>query len=328
MKESLVRNANKVFNSTLGQEDFDYSKWINSLSSEEWVAFLKYLSQNRVLYTTSRYLQEKLVELDSKKESDLKKILDAGALEIRKFTDTIDFLEKNLRGRGVNYLVVKTFKFLDYVTFDVDVLVHYEDFHNAQTLLREAGCKIFSHPRKQGLHQRNCRKEGLLNIDLHRKFYWQGLEHIDLDFVWRNPKDREINGTRCLCPSLEADLLLNAKQLMYERYYVTLLDYFAVKSILESKNLNLNIVREQVRKFGWEKTFNNLVSTIGKIGINTEMPAFISYTEVWRQLFEILINQGKLPLYDFAYYHFAFLRYFINNDRLPYYDHWFNFSSL
>lgn len=290
-----------------------------------WIQFLKSLSQNRVLYTASKTLLSNPEKLTSKQISAIEKINSEGMNRQRMFQDTVDFLENSLGKENIPYLIVKTFKYLDYVTFDVDVLVPYERFKDTQRVLAKYGCEILSHPRKQGVHQRNCRKKGLLNIDLHRKFYWQGLEHIDLDFVWASSHKREINGTECPCPSIEVDLLLHLKQLAYERYYITYLDYLAISKMLDE--VDKKLLLDQAQKFGWS---NSLLYTFKLINQadGTNFPIFFSYAQVLKQFFETIIKQRKTTFFDLMYYHYTFLRYTLNRDRLPYYDHWFDFKLL
>ncbi|MFC1621988.1 nucleotidyltransferase family protein [Patescibacteria group bacterium] len=309
----------------------------NIFSQVRWSSLLKKASSNRVLYVFVQNLYKSDFSLNPKQKEDLQKIIEVGNQKTKAFRDTIEFLKKNLGFQNIPYLVVKTFKYIDYVTFDVDVLVPYESFDAAQKVLADNGCQICPHPRKQGFHQRNCVKEGLLNIDLHRKFYWQGFEHIDLDFVWKNARTRIINGIECPCPSLEADFLLHNKQLVYERYYITLLDFLAVKFARKSANFDMESVVTQVEKYKWAKSFKNLLAHLNTIdtalynkGSNAiEMPFLYPYIQVWQQFFEITQGQKNIPVYDFLYYHFAFGRYYLSKKaRFPYYQHWFDFALL
>lgn len=312
----------------------------------DWNALLKKASHNRVLYIFSKNLLKRKSLLTRKQKSDLARIVAVGDLKMEAFQETVKFLNKSLGSAKIPFLIVKTFKFFDYVTFDVDVLVRYEDFLKAQKSLRRNGCKILPHPRKQGLHQRNCQKTGLLNIDLHRQFYWQGLEHIDLDLVWAKTQKRRINGIGCPCPSLEADFLLHNKQLVYERYYITLLDFLAVRSAYRSGTLDMQVIENQVTKYSWLKTYKSLLSCLNEINqtffqeplfkdVNTlnsrqvDLPYLMPYHGVWKQIFEIVACHRKVPLFDLGYYHYAFGRYFLSGkSRIPYYDHWFDFDSL
>lgn len=295
-----------------------------------WLKFLKKLSHNRVLYSYSKKVLAQGPKLDKEKKQDLRKIVREGERRMKQFEKTVKFLNKNLKAKGIPYLVVKTFKYIDYVTFDVDVLVPYEKFYEAQELLEKGGCRILPHPRKQGLHQRNCVKKGLLNIDLHRNFYWLGIEHVDLNFVWKKPRRRKINGVMCSCPSLEVDFLLHNKQLAYERYYVTLLDYLAVTE--GRVDMDFSKIRRQVKKYRWEYSYYVLMHVLDEIENSLDsvsLPYMYPLKNVFEQLLEVLMHNRKVLFADFGYYCFTFMRYFLSGKRrMPYYDHWFDFSLL
>lgn len=297
----------------------------------DWIALLKRASHNRVLYVVAKELLRGDCQLASRQRADLERIMRAGEEKLESFRHTVKFLDSAFGKEELPFLVVKTFKFFDYVTFDVDVLVPYDQFQAAQNALAKAGCRILPHPRKQGLHQRNCRKDSLLNIDLHRKFFWQGLEHVDLDFIWAAPERRMINGIECLCPSLEADFLLHTKQLVYERYYITLLDFLAIKCAYERGDLDLPAIREQVVKYRWESSYRTLLRSLNQIQTaeTVSLPYIYPYHEVWMQLKEIICRHQQLPLFDLAYYHFAWGKYYLSGGKsLPYYQHWFDFETL
>lgn len=312
----------------------------------DWLSLLRRASHNRVLYAFARKLLREEHQLTSRQRADLEKVVAVGEEKLESFRRTIRFLNSTLSTADIPFLVVKTFKFLDYVTFDIDVLVPYDQFQAAQNALAKAGCLILPHPRKQGLHQRNCRKDGLLNIDLHRKFFWQGLEHIDLDFVWAAPERRVVNGIECLCPALGVDFLLHNKQLVYERYYITLLDFLAIKYAYEQRDLDLSAIERQVIKYGWKSSYQTLLGHLNRIHtaffgaelfekVPSEgrgpvaLPYVYPYREVWTQLKEISRFHRKVPLFDLAYYHWAWGRYYLSGGRhLPYYQHWFDFDLL
>lgn len=339
--------------------NIEYTKFLVGVVLKDKNLFHKYLlndfdfdkllvkaSTNRILLVFCKNLLDLNLVDNKKKEYKIKKIVQSGEKAINGFRKTINFLNSSLGKEKIPFLIVKTFKYLDYVTFDVDFLVPYDKFHKSIKVLKKYGAKVDPHPRKQGLHQRNCFVKGLLKMDLHRKFFWQGIEHIDLDYVWANPEKRIINGVECLCPSLEVDFLLHNKQLVYERYYTTILDFLAVKYAVEKGNLNFKNIIQQVNMFKWNNSYKSLLYYLNSINLsifekkmfsnksakryeNLCMPFIYPYKEIIYQLFEIIFRQKAIPFFDFSYYHFTFLRFYLSGKKLfPYYRHWFNFPSI
>lgn len=332
-----------IFATVVGDDDvLRATDW----TRQDWRRLLEAASHNRVLYVFANRLLEGEAEIPDTVRGWLQRVVQDAQARFKQFQDTVGYLEQTLDRDDIPYLVVKTFKYLDYVTFDVDTLVPYDRFDDAIDSLKSGGARIMPHPRKQGVHQRNCIRDGLCNIDLHRKFFWQGLEHIDQDYVWATSEDRPINGANCRCPAIEVDFLLHNKQLAYERYYVTILDFLAVKYAYQRTALDVAAIEHQVRRHKWLASYRALMGVLN--GINhafygeplfeghdaprpsrLTMPYLYPYRLVWRQLGEMMGVQHAFPAYDFAYYHFTFMRYFASGrNLLPYYRHWFDFSKL
>jgi hypothetical protein len=332
-----------IFATVVGDDDvLSTTDW----SGLDWRRTLEAASHNRVLYVFANRLLESGATLPAFARGWLQLVVQDAQVRFKQFQDTVAYLGQTLGRDEVPYLVVKTFKYLDYVTFDVDTLVPYDRFDDAIESLKSGGARILPHPRKQGVHQRNCMREGLCNIDLHRKFFWQGLDHIDEDYVWATSAERRIDGADCHCPSMEVDFLLHNKQLAYERYYVTILDFLAVKYAHERNALDHDAIENQVRRHRWSASYRSLLGILN--GINhafygeplfagepspcpaqLNMPFLYPYPLVLRQLGEMIGVQRVFPAYDFAYYHFTFMRYLASGrNLLPYYRHWFDFSKL
>ncbi len=309
-------------------------------------------SNNRVLYLFVRNLLEAKINLPKEIKNLLINIRKEGEKNLKALGNTILLLEKVLGREKIDYLIVKTFKYLDYVTFDVDFLVRYEDFKKAINALKMNNFLVKPHPNPhtQGLHQRNCFKSGYLKMDLHRKFFWLSVDHIDLDFVWSGTTERKIGGIYCPTPSLEADFLLLNKQLVYERGYITLLDFLVVK-YANDQRLNWNRIMEQVLKYKWDDTFFVLLNWLNyihqeifredmvdikkyfdkkeyKIKKNElKLPIIYPVGDIMKVFKEVGFRQKHLLPLEFAYYFFTKFRYLIHK-RLPFYDHWYDFNKI
>ncbi len=310
-------------------------------------------SYNRVLFVFCKnLLQKKDIELTLEQKKILEDIIKSGKADLHALAKTIILLDRVLKNENIEYLVVKTFKYINYVTFDLDFLVHYHDFQKTIDVLKKYNIIVKKHPNPstQGKHQRNCFYPGCIKMDLHRKFFWLGVGHIDEDFVWKNIQTRKIASINTKVPSLESDFLLHNKQLVYERRYITLLDFLAIKYSCE-EGLDWNAIISQVKKHKWEKTFFTLLTylnTINKAIFDEEidsvrkilnkynikrkdigklsLPFEYSFSEVMNVFSEIRKEHKYLSARDVAYYIYSQTRYKING-RMPYYDHWYDFGK-
>jgi len=305
-------------------------------------------SHNRVLHV---YCKRLLVNAKSNISNSQRKILEKISLTSERYLlaahKTIKQIDKIFKKHKIEYLIVKTFKYIDYVTFDIDVLVKYSKFEQALKVLNDSDFKIEDHPGKktQGLHQRNCLKSGLLKIDLHRKFFWLGIEHISEDFLWKNTRTMKLYNFKCPVPSNESDFILHNKQLLYERRYVTLLDFIAIKKSIEN-GINFSAVSKEIEKFCWDESYLRLMLIINWLNFKMfgkyllknhdikkisnkclSMPYHFDLKHVMQIFFEMWQRHNLLSIFGFSYYVFTTVRYKLKN-RLPFYDHWFNFSKI
>jgi hypothetical protein len=305
-------------------------------------------SDNRILKVFADNLLLSNIQLTKYERGILSNISSDGSKLLKALGDTLKLLDEVFSTNNVDYLIVKTYKYFDYVTFDVDVLVRYEDFDLAKKALSENDVEITPHPGKntQGLHQRNCFKQGLLKIDLHRKFFWLGIDHIDDDFLWRNTRKEIIGGVSCPIPSIEVDFLLHNKQLIFERRYITLLDFLAIKLFVEDKDnaFAWEVIEAMVCKYKWQTGFNKLMAHLNQINKvisgneilfmtktevilnnNIEFPYIYPFIDDLTVFIEIFARHRKVPFINLAHYVYSWSRYRVNS-RLPFYDHWYKFN--
>lgn len=328
----------------------------NSKKNIDKINFEKLLviaSHNRVLLVFSKNLIKiKDIKLTKNQKKILKDIINKGEENLQALRRTIKLIDRTLTKKAIPYLIVKTFKYLDYVTFDLDFLVHYKNFAKTIKVLKNSNILVKKHPNPstQGLHQRNCFYPNCIKMDLHRKFFWLGVDHISEDFVWNNTQTRKIAGINTKVPSLEADFLLHNKQLVFERRYITFLDFLAIKYACE-ENLNWDQILKQVKKYKWEKTFfvllaylnainkkifNNdidgMIKIMNKYHISRKninkfsLPFEYSFSDVMSVFKEIKDKHKHTSVRDIAYYIYSQARYKING-RMPYYDHWYDFGK-
>jgi len=219
---------------------------------------LKRASQNRVLYLfTKKLANSSLSQRHSKLLRDLSEIVAQGEKRMRTIGDTLEFVASELEGNEISYQVIKTEKYLPYVTFDVDLLVKEEDFFDVQRLFSSRGVEILPHPsllgRKPG-KQVNCLKPGLINIDMHTEITWQGSDYIEPTLFWQNTRRLTRQGVTFNVPSLEVEFLIDCAEILFERFYFHLLHMLSLREFC-LRPMNWELIIEQTHRYGWQNSF-------------------------------------------------------------------------
>lgn len=287
---------------------YDRRKSVN-LNRKDWVRFLKLCSGNRVLYSVAKKLRRQ-------------EVVRAAEKEIGKTQQTLGFVETNLP----DAILVKTCKFLPYITYDLDLLVH-----DRRRIEKDLGPVVKErHPGKQNRYQKNYYKKGLLQLDVHEDFYWQGFRFADVEKVFENTQTITYFGRQVRIPSYTFEFLLNCAHVLFEKRYITFLDYWYLKKLTDEEKVDWELVETQAKKYGWWKSLQLLRRKLRQIKAGREpFPSFLSWREIFRIYQEKCWFEKKLPIFDMLYYIFARLcgRLGIKTSY-PYYVHWFDFEKL
>lgn len=274
------------------------------------------LSNNRMLFYTLR---------SSKKDKLTNYYFRIGKHWINKLKKTLIFLDSFFRKHHISYLIVKTYKHIPYVTFDVDVLVKERDFIKSITLFKNQHFDLGKHPGKQSLKQINLFKNGFLTIDLHKGFFWQGKQFFDEQLAWVKTRSAKISDINVSIPNNFIEVLLNLAHILHERRYITYLDYFFL--IKELKTIDKTGLLKQADKYAWGSSLRDLLSIIDFIKVNygsINFPYMLPFRLSLKTFTERYKKTRYFPKFDFFYFLFTTLRYYITNKkRLPYYNHWF-----
>jgi hypothetical protein len=194
----------------------------------------------------------------------------------------------------------------------------------------------------------------LLRIDLYGNLLWQGVEYLDTDFVWKEPRERKIQGISCPIPNLEADLALLIAHILNERRYITLLDLLTIRD--SSNKVDWDCILEQSKKHGWFKSFLRFTSIVNEINriiyqqdqeplidsqvtkldplkstIKTplSMPYMYSIPQAMEVFWEWSRKAMCIPIYDILYFFWARQRFYCSHrQKVPVYGHWFDFSRI
>lgn len=312
---------------------------------KDCLKILKKASQNRVLYAFCDYMvKEQNHCLPLKLKEDIHKIVAWGESWQSKLRRTLLFINSFFPEQNIPYLIVKTYRSIPYVTYDVDVLVNPSDFTVLKSKLKHVG-NLGKHPGKQTKKQVNFFGSNLLTIDLHEDFSWQGASYMDESIAWRSPRKQEIAGVTCPIPNLEVEFLLEAAHLLFERRYITLLDYIFLCR-MSREYLDKHLLLEQVQTHGWGDAFLALVSIVNSVdsffhdsehnfrfqllpstlqfGDNVcDMPYFLSPLLISKVFYEKFRKKGHFPKWDYLYYLFTLSRYYVTGKRrYPYYREW------
>jgi len=308
--------------------------------------FLKLASNNRVLYTlTDRLLQEELYKTRPEL-AGLEKIKETGDEYQKKLRRTIIFVQKKLNKEKISFLVIKTYRPIEYVTIDVDVLVKREDFERTKQFLSTADAEIRECSSKK---QVDIIVPGLLRIDLHKGVFWQNSTFLDEDLPWKKVCTKKIRGVTIPIPNLETEIILMLLNLLYERMYIPLLEYLFLQQV--SSAVDWIVIRNQAERYEWSqaltmilKKFNlinqilyskplledsRFLTTKRDLNRTIDLPWIFSFKDTGIIFRERLIKRRTLSLHDLAYFIFAKMRFHLRKkERVPIYGHWFDFNKL
>src|SRR3989344_1779776 len=287
---------------------------------------LTWAENNRVLYSLGQ-------------DPSMKSIRFQGREWIKKLGSTLAEIKITLGAK--EYLVTRTYKYIDYVTFDVDLFVGNQHFNRVVDKFEARGFSIESHDNSLGGRlpgmQVNIKKAGLLTIDLHQDFTWQKRQFLEPKSVMRNPKERKIAGISVLTPSPEVELLLCIADIAHERFSITLLDLIWLKGL--SKEIrDWNFVFNQAKKYKWLNVFKKVSSIVNQIALDIygqtivgnvspkkgfyQLPYFLSLPTCWMIYINTLLGYSHFPVVSFLYMHYNQFKYLIKN-QMPYYSPWF-----
>ena len=292
------------------------------MNRKDWVRFLKLCSGNRVLYQVAKTLVEtghptSLKLRGTSAPSLLQEIIKTAEEKIRKTQKTLDFVKENLP----NSVLVKTYKFVPYITYDLDILVP------AKKQLE--GFRKERHPGKQDKYQKNYFRKDMLRIDLHEDFYWQGFKFVDVERVFENTQVVEYFGRKVRIPSYTFEFLINCAHILFEKRYITLQDFHYLTKLVDEEKVDWDVVEKQTEKYGWSLALGLLLKEVKEVEEGISFPIFLSIGQIARIYWEKCRFDRRLPFIDILYYAFARTRGRLGiKTRYPYYLHWFAFEKL
>jgi len=298
-----------------------------SLDEEDYI--LKKASENRILYELCTKGKKAGI---FKSVSKIDQIIKEGDFYLERLKATLKYINEEFTA---DKLVVKTNKIRRYITYDVDLLVRNPEFFFNKL-------QIKAHPQGNIRKQTNLIGKDLLTIDLHCGFHWQGSEYLDLNTVWSHPRKVLIQGVTVLTPSREAEILINLAHFLFERRYLTILEFWYFFDEFK-KGLDLKYIFDQAKNYQWMESLQMALAAmetlareyLGERGVFSNkillrsciyFPFFFTLSEGMNIYREKFIKKREIPIYDISYYFFSTFRYYLSGKKIfPYYREWYSF---
>jgi len=228
--------------------------------------FMPFATANKLSYYFCKRVLEECPELSSEV---IRSVVDQGERHFVKVRRTLEFISTVFNKENLNFLVIKTFKNIPYVTQDIDISVKSETLSNAEKALenngaKKVGTKLLKAIIQLGLGSPDYGINDLLTIDLYRNIPWPGLLSFDEGFLWRNPRTVNSHEGKYLIPNYEADFLLIIESALLTDGTITLLDFLYINSLLK-KNLDFDELQKQTSRYGWKSPFREAISILKAI---------------------------------------------------------------
>jgi hypothetical protein len=323
------------------------------LQRVNWQKVLRRASTNRILYAFAiAVLRAPNIPKPSQLIKNLTLIVAGAENYLSKLEATLKVVCRYFSETNIPFLIVKTRRDLPYVTLDVDVLVTPNDFPKAGTMLRLAGAKLTTDERKS---ECSAWLPGLLRIDLHKGFFWQGSSYLDSFLPWEDLRSQDICNVRCPTPSLDIEVLLAIAHTIGERLHIPYLEFLFIKNA--SRSVNWETIADQAARYRWHKSlvrFASIVNMLHRRLYPSEQEPLITLRDSKLDISSLQVRtRVGMPylypvsyaietflerwnptkptdlLFDLGYYLFAKVRFHCSGKlRVPIYRDWFDFDQL
>ena len=289
-----------------------HSKFIDIESDFNWQEIKKYSIANKVFY----WLIQNVKSLHPHLLSNLITTEELIELtkEVRLFEKTVLFADSALRKSSIQYLLVKSYKNVGYVTQDIDIFVQKDSFRTAIKALKEYGATRvkLSLPNEivfTVLYQPEeiYTAKNILKIDMYRDLSWIRLPAFGYDFLWDNPIRVNISNINTAIPNPEADLVSLLAHSLFWHGDLLLLDFLYLTKLMDSP-LDWERMFMQADKYGWKRgllrLMNALVNTYDTLlyqdykDCNVSFPFRIRFLDMLKNYREFIASSNRciLPL--------------------------------
>lgn len=184
------------------------------------------------------------------------------------FWATVKRINELFKDDHLDLLIIKTKRKYPFYNGDVNILVRQSDWYYAVELLSKNGWKkaekrkdlkkFFFEPDKLWFYG----NETLYPVHLHRTISWHGLEYIPGNLIFLNCVKQNIEGVDIQTPSNTFDILIHCAHTIFENYELKLGEAYHVIKVMEKEKIDLQIMIDVAREYGWSKGLNLAVGTI------------------------------------------------------------------
>lgn len=232
---------------------------------------LEVAARNKLSY----YVLKKAIEEENLSHQIFRDVVTEGDRNLVRQEQTLKFISSVLGEIGADFLVIKSYKALPYITVDIDIMLRQNDYHRAVSAFEARGASQvegkhrlplpgFLERRLSRVRGAGLEKEGLLEIDVYQDTTWTGWLCLDNEFIWKEPRSLDICGVRCAIPNREADLLLSLAHVIFCHGSIHLLDFLYMNSLLQ-EDLDFESIFREAKKYGWERPLRALISRIQEL---------------------------------------------------------------
>jgi hypothetical protein len=220
---------------------------------------LNVAAQNNMLYyIASKLLCEYYEELGQYKKV-VERIVHFGDIALSHIHEALNWMNDSFRKSNYSkYLIIKSYFNYPRLPHDIDVFV--EDFNAVAKIFISNGAKllVFETPFDAAFGK------GSIRFHLQGKMAWAGgVDIMDHDVFWRNPRMVSCYGVSMKIPNIDADFIINVTHIIFETFYInlpTLLYLFKI-----GNDIDLKLVLAQAKKYKWIKSFFRVLEVMNDI---------------------------------------------------------------
>ncbi len=316
-----------------------------------WASVLRTALNNRLLYVFSEKASNLSLVLNREREITFESITRVGNVWMDRFQNTLRVLNEYLGSDG--FIAIKTMKYFQDITFDVDILLLSDLLDEIGHLSEEVGFKIHKLVERQSRMGEGWElvptTEDYLPIDVYEGFFIWGKEIMDRDFVAEGPTSHSAFEMCIDTPRVESELLLYIAHTNFQTRFITLSDFLQITRMISEGEgrIDWGSILSQSEKHNWRRGLVETLSIVSSLysqvyskdlripgSVNKKprchFPYFLTLSDVVRYDSEMLGSSCLRPGFIFGELQFAFfefLTYRVRN-RLPMYPDWINLPGL
>jgi hypothetical protein len=310
-----------------------------------WASVLRTAQNNRILYIFSKSALSKYSSLNLKIKTVLETIVREGNLWLERFNNTLSLLVDYLGYQ--NFCVIKTFKFFQDITFDVDIVLLNDNLFEQINKLSKDDRANFVLNKIKGGYELNPKNRNFLPIDVYEDFLFRDKSIVDKNFICSNILRlyKAIDGCYYI-PSIEGELLLYISQVNFQLHFITLHDFIQITTTISKNSIDWNNLLAEVAKHGWLRSFVSTLSVINGLylklyekelntpikpykNVKCSFPYVMPLSTILKSDFEMfrIPSLGKYIFKDFQYFIYEFLSFYIRK-RTPTYSNWISIEAF